>query len=107
MIDCRAFWEALWGMTYSIVAYDPVRGTAGVAAATGGLAVGAFLPYARAGAGAIVTQGASTNGLYGERGIGLLEAGCTAREAVDLLIGDDAGRDHRQCVIVDRAAAKP
>lgn len=92
------------GMTYSIVAYDSVGGSAGVAAATGGLAVGAFVPHARAGAGAIATQGASTNWLYGERGLGLLETGCTARETVDVLILDDPGRDYRQCLIVDGSA---
>jgi len=89
-------------MTFSIVAYDTARGVAGVAAATGGLAVGAFVTYARAGAGAIATQGASTNWLYGERGLEQLAAGVPAPEALQAVTGDDTGREYRQCVMVDR-----
>lgn len=90
-------------MTYSIVAYEPASGAAGVCTATGGLAVGAFVPHARAGLGAIATQGASTNWLYGERGLELLGAGCSAAQSLDRLTRDDAGRDYRQCAIVDAA----
>jgi len=89
-------------MTYSIVAYDTSQGAAGVATVTGGLAVGAFVPHVRAGAGAIATQGASTNWLYGERGLELLGADVPASEALALLTADDGGREYRQCVLVDR-----
>lgn len=92
-------------MTYSIVAYDPASGAAGVCTATGGLAVGAFVPHVRAGVGAIATQGASTNWLYGDRGLELLGGGCSAEQTLKVLTGDDSGRDYRQCAIVDAASA--
>jgi len=88
-------------MTFSIVAFDRNSGAAGAAAVTGGLAVGAFVPHVKAGVGAIATQGASTNWLYGERGLQLLGAGESAQQTLQALSRDDEGRDYRQCVIVD------
>ncbi|MEM8807145.1 MAG: DUF1028 domain-containing protein [Cyanobacteria bacterium P01_G01_bin.38] len=44
-------------MTLSIVAWDHVTGMTGVAVATKHLAVGALVPHARAGVGAIAAQG--------------------------------------------------
>lgn len=92
-------------MTFSIVAFDRNSGAAGAAAVTGGLAVGAFVPHVRAGVGAIATQGASTNWLYGERGLALLDAGRSAQQTLQVLRRDDEGRDYRQCVIVDGGGA--
>lgn len=90
-------------MTYSIIAVDPDTAAAGAGSITGGMAVGAFVPCARAGAGAVATQGASTNWLYGERGLALLEQGTPAAEVLDALVADDRGREYRQCIIVDAA----
>ena len=59
-------------MTFSIVAWDPQTGMTGVAVATKHLAVGALVPHARAGVGAIATQ-AQTNPLLGIWGLELLE----------------------------------
>ncbi len=42
--------------TFSIVARDPANGDVGVAVASKSLAVGAAVPYARAGVGAVATQ---------------------------------------------------
>lgn len=94
-------------MTYSIVAWDPATGELGVAVATCHLAVGALVPHARAGAGAVATQ-ASTNPHYGRDALDLLAGGSTPEDVVRRLTAPDRGRDHRQLHLVDtrgRAAA--
>lgn len=87
-------------MTFSIVATD---GTSwGVAVASKFLAVGAAVPAAVAGLGAVATQ-ADANVAYKPQGLALLDAGLTAAEALAALLADDDGRDHRQVGIVDAA----
>jgi uncharacterized Ntn-hydrolase superfamily protein len=86
--------------TFSIAAYDPIENAWGVAVASKFLAVGAFVPYARAGAGAVATQ-SYVNTTYGPRGLDLMEAGLSADEALARLTGEDDGRDHRQVGLID------
>jgi uncharacterized Ntn-hydrolase superfamily protein len=86
--------------TFSIVAYDPATKQWGVAVASRVLAVGAVVPWARAGAGAVATQSA-TNVTYGSKGLELLAKGKSAEEVVKELTEADEGRDHRQVGIVD------
>jgi uncharacterized Ntn-hydrolase superfamily protein len=93
--------------TFSIVAIDLKTGEIGVAVASKFLAVGAVVPYARAGVGAIATQ-AWANLSFGPRGLELLASGLSAEEVVEHLVREDEGRDHRQLGVVDaqgRAAA--
>lgn len=87
-------------MTFSIVARDPETGDLGVAVASKFLAVGAVVPHARAGVGAVATQSAA-NVLYGPDGLALMETGTAAADAVRSLTDADEGRDHRQLGIVD------
>jgi uncharacterized Ntn-hydrolase superfamily protein len=87
-------------VTYSIVARDPETGDLAVAVQSKFLAVGAVVPWARAGAGAIATQ-AFANVAYGPDGLALLEGGLSAPAAVDALVGPDAHRAQRQVGIVD------
>ena len=87
-------------MTFSIVACDPERGDWGVAVASKFPAVGAVVPSARAGVGAVATQ-AHANAEYGPDGLALLSAGATAGDAVASLTGSDDGRGQRQLGIVD------
>jgi uncharacterized Ntn-hydrolase superfamily protein len=86
--------------TYSIVAVDKEKGDVGVAVASKFIAVGAFVPWAKAGAGAIATQ-ALANPSYGPRGLELLEKGYNARRVLEILISDDPMREYRQVGIVD------
>jgi uncharacterized Ntn-hydrolase superfamily protein len=86
--------------TFSIVAYDPARQEWGVGTASKVLAVGAGVPWAKAGVGAVATQ-ALSNTTYGPRGLDLLAGKKTAVEAVKLLTDADAGRERRQLGIVD------
>lgn len=87
-------------MTFSIVALDPVTGDLGVAVQSKFLAVGAVVPWARAGVGAIATQ-AFANVAYGPDGLALLADGSTAEEALRRLVAADDQREHRQVGIVD------
>ena len=87
-------------MTYSIVARDAATGDLGVAVQSKFPAVGAVVPWARAGVGAIATQ-AAANTRYGPDGLALLEGGASAQETLDRLISDDPLRDQRQAGIVD------
>ncbi|HLA92913.1 MAG TPA: DUF1028 domain-containing protein [Actinomycetota bacterium] len=88
-------------MTFSIVAADPRKGDWGVATASKFPAVGAVVPWARAGAGAVATQSVA-NTDYGPRGLDLMEGGISARQALDrLLLGDKLMREQRQVGLVD------
>lgn len=86
--------------TFSIVARDAVTGDLGVAVESKFLAVGAVVPWLRAGVGAVATQ-AHANVDYGPRGLGLLQMGKTAEEVVAQLTGDDEGANSRQVGVVD------
>ena len=93
--------------TFSIVAFDPKTGDLGVAVASRVLAVGAVVPYAQAGVGAIATQ-AFANTTYGPKGLALLRKGLTPEQVLKRLLAEDKDREHRQVGIVDakgRAAA--
>lgn len=60
--------------TFSLVAQDPKTGDLGVAVASKFLAVGAVVPFAEAGVGAIATQ-SYANPRYGPQGLALLRQG--------------------------------
>jgi uncharacterized Ntn-hydrolase superfamily protein len=90
--------------TFSIVAYDAGRGEWGVGTASKVLAVGAGVPWGKAGVGAIATQ-AEANVTYGPRGLDLLAKGKSASETLDLLIEADRRADHRQAAIIDAKGA--
>ena len=87
-------------MTFSIVARSADGQSWGVAVASKFLAVGSAVPAAVAGIGAIATQ-ADANVAYKALGLAHLDEGATAQVALDRLLEDDAGRDHRQVGIVD------
>jgi uncharacterized Ntn-hydrolase superfamily protein len=87
-------------MTFSIVAADPEKGDWGVAVASKFPAVGAVVPYAKAGVGAVATQ-AWANVSYGPDGLAMLAAGTSAEESLDALLAGDEGRDDRQAGVVD------
>jgi uncharacterized Ntn-hydrolase superfamily protein len=87
-------------MTFSIVAYDSKDEAWGVAVASKFPAVGAIVPWAQAGAGAIATQ-AYANVSYGSQGLDLLRQGMSADAVLARLISTDPGRETRQLGIVD------
>ena len=90
--------------TYSIVACDPQTRECGVAVQTNNLAVGASVPYAQAGVGALASQ-FETNPKYGPEGLDLLTRGISPDEALQQILRDDGhfdgqGIDARQVGIV-------
>jgi uncharacterized Ntn-hydrolase superfamily protein len=88
-------------VTYSIVALDPATGDLGIAVQSKFLAVGAVVPWARAGVGGIATQ-AYANVAYGPDGLHALRAGRSAEEVLARLIEADPIREQRQAGVVDR-----
>lgn len=88
--------------TFSIVAADMERGEWGIAVASRFLAVGAVVPWARAGAGAVATQ-SYANTTFGPAGLDLMQRGLPAQEALAQLIAADEGRAQRQVGMVDGA----
>lgn len=87
-------------MTFSIVARSDDGESWGVAVASKFLAVGSAVPAAAAGVGAIATQ-ADANLAYKYVGLAHLDEGATAQVALDRLVEEDEGREHRQAGIVD------
>ncbi|MGH2377236.1 MAG: DUF1028 domain-containing protein [Candidatus Limnocylindria bacterium] len=87
-------------MTFSICAFDPETGELGIAVQSKFLAVGAVVPWARAGVGAIATQ-AHANTSYGPHGLELLASGLAPEAVVDRLVREDPDREKRQFGMVD------
>lgn len=87
-------------MTFSIVAFDPVSRSWGVAVASKCLAVGFAVPWGGAEIGAIATQ-ALANLSYGPDGLDLLRGGLDAAATVERLVGVDPLADQRQLAVID------
>ena len=86
--------------TYSIVARDAATGEMGVAVQSHWFSVGAAVPFAEAGVGAVATQ-SFVDSSYGPLGLELMRAGKSAAEALAALLAADANRDVRQVAMVD------
>lgn len=90
--------------TFSIVARCKKTGDFGVASATAAPCVGALLPYAEEGVGAIATQ-AYVNVNLGYQGLALMRAGLSVRRALEALLAEDEGRARRQVIGIDGSGA--
>lgn len=86
--------------TFSIVAHDPVRREWGVAVQSRFISVGAVVPWAIAGVGAMAIQ-ANANVRAAPEGLRLLTEGRSATEVLHRVVEHDALRDHRQYGVVD------
>lgn len=86
-------------MTYSIVARDNATGQLGVAVQTAMFAVGAVVPWARPGVGAVATQ-AMGEPAYGPRCLDALASGSNASEALAAAQAEDAMAVLRQVGVV-------
>jgi len=87
-------------MTFSIVALDAATGDLGVAVASKFPCVGAVVPWARAGVGAVATQSwANTD--FGPDGLRLMSGGLPADAALDAVLEPDVDREERQVGFVD------
>lgn len=86
--------------TFSIVAYDAQEQAWGVAVQSKFLAVGAVVPWAQAGVGAVATQ-SYANTAFGPDGLALMAGGLGAEEALARLVAADEGRARRQVGMID------
>ena len=86
--------------TFSIVAFDSKAGELGIAVESKFLSVGAVVPWAVAGVGAIATQ-SWANTSYGPRGLRMLKQGLTPNQVGAKLIAADKNAHQRQFGIVD------
>ena len=86
--------------TFSIVAWESSLPAWGVAVASKFPAVGAVVPWARAGAGAVATQ-SFANTSYAPEALQRFEAGESADGVIQALLADDPGREQRQVGLVD------
>lgn len=85
--------------TFSIVARDEKTGELGVAVQSKFVAVGAVVPHARAGVGAIASQ-AWGNPRYGPIGLELLASGKSAGEVVNFMTSADPYQNSRQVAVI-------
>jgi uncharacterized Ntn-hydrolase superfamily protein len=89
VVPARAIGAAV---TFSIVAFDSATGDLGVAVASKFPCVGAVVPWARAGVGAVATQSwANTD--FGPDGLQLMGGGLPAGAALDAVLEPDADRE--------------
>ncbi len=86
--------------TFSIVAFDPKTKELGIAVESKFLSVGAVVPWAQAGVGAIATQ-SWANTSYGPRGLRMLKQGMTPAQVGKKLVANDQHAAQRQFGIVD------
>ncbi len=86
--------------TFSLVAFDPKTKELGIAVESKFLSVGAVVPWAIAGVGAIATQ-SWANTSYGPRGLRMLKQGMTPRQVGAKLVATDQNAQQRQFGIVD------
>src|SRR3977135_686394 len=86
--------------TFSIVARDPDTGEIGVAVQSHWFSVGAIVPWAEAGVGAVATQ-SFVDPAYGRLGLEMMRTGKSAPDALKGLLAGDDGRDVRQVAMID------
>ncbi len=91
---------SLFPSTFSIVAIDFANGDLGIAVASKFLAVGAVVPWASAGVGAVATQ-SYANTTFGPEGLHLLSMGMPPQLALDRLLAEDDERARRQVGLID------
>jgi len=89
--------------TFSIVARSARDGEFGVASATAAPCVGAMLPFAARGVGAIATQ-AWVNVNLGHHGLRLMRSGLSIGTAIEALLSEDEGRERRQVIGVGKTS---
>ena len=88
-------------MTFAILALDEKTALIGCAAATGNLAVGAWVLRAASKAGAVATLGYSVSPIWGDEALSRLKDGESADGIVSALTGVDTGCHHRQLAVLD------
>ena len=91
--------------TFSIIARDPAAGELGMAVQSKAHAVGSRTISAKGGL-AVIAHQATSNPMYGQLGLELLQRGMTPQQALEFLVRGDEGRDNRQVSILDKSDRK-
>jgi len=86
--------------TFSIVAFDPKTKDLGVAVESKFVAVGAVVPFARSGVGAVATQ-SYANTAYGPKALAMMKRGLAPKEVLKKLVATDKDATQRQVALVD------
>ena len=86
--------------TFSIVAFDSKTKDLGVAVESRFVSVGAVVPWAQAGVGAVATQ-SFANTAYGPRGLSLLRRGLHPKDVIRQLTSKDRMASQRQVGVID------
>jgi uncharacterized Ntn-hydrolase superfamily protein len=86
--------------TFSIVARDPQTGEIGVAVQSHWFSVGATVPWAEAGVGAVATQ-SFVDPSYGKLGLDLMRLGKSAPDTLKALLAGDQSPEVRQVAMID------
>src|SRR6267378_1744307 len=90
----------LWPSTFSIVGFDSKTKDLGVAVESKFVAVGAVVPFARAGVGAVATQ-SYANTTYGPKALTMLKRGVVPKDVLQRLVKTDKEAAQRQAGVVD------
>jgi len=89
-------------LTYSIIAFDEKEKLLGIVVASGSIAVGSRVPWAKYAVGGVVTQ-AYTNPALGPLILKLLEKGYNIKEALKSALEIDKNVELRQVAVMDYA----
>lgn len=100
VVSAQTFYNTPFAHTYSIVAVDSATGEIGAAVQSHWFSVGSIVIWAESGVGAVATQ-SFVNPSFGPRGLELMKAGKSPREALNILISGDDGRAFRQVALID------
>ena len=87
--------------TFSMVARCERTGELGVCVSTAVPAVGSIVPHAELDVAAIATQ-ATSNVMYGVKGLQLIKLGLSPSSALDALLREDEKREVRQVIMIDK-----
>jgi len=87
--------------TFSMVARCERTGELGVCVSTAVPAVGSIVPHAELDVAAIATQ-ATSNVVYGVKGLQLIKLGLSPTSALDALLREDEKREVRQVIMIDK-----
>ena len=90
--------------TFSVVARDSVTGEMAVGVQSHWFSVGSLVSWGKSGVGVVATQ-SFVNPAYGPNALELMANGTSAKEALNILIAKDDGRDYRQVAFLDKNSA--
>ncbi|TPN82166.1 DUF1028 domain-containing protein [Aquimarina algicola] len=99
-INAQQVYKDQFAHTFSIVARDKVTGEMAVGVQSHWFSVGSIVSWGKSGVGVVATQ-SFVNPAYGPEGLSLIEKGTSAKEALDLLVAKDEGKDFRQVAFLD------